>query len=144
MWSSVFDPTNQTHNQWTSTLLMYESMNQSRSQYFPTWLPFLSPRVLIIYAWIIAVNVFAYSITFSQSTSLYITVTVYCNSGLNIDFTLKNHCLTRPLFYFFGVAVRFDWIKIDIWLKLGVLNYSSRPKLSLGSAHVKYGVWPGP
>ena len=24
------------------------------------------------------------------------------------------------------------------------LNYFSRPKLSLGSAHVKYGVWPGP
>ena len=47
-------------------------------------------------------------------------------------------------FYFFGVAVRFDWIKIDVWVKLGVLYYSSRPKLSLGSAHVKYGVWPVP
>ena len=44
----------------------------------------------------------------------------------------------------FGVAIRYDWIKIDVSLKLGVLNYSSRPKLSLGSAHVKYGVWPGP
>ena len=47
-------------------------------------------------------------------------------------------------FDFFGVAIRFDWFKIDVWLKLGVPNYSSRPKLSLGSAHVKYGVWPGP
>ena len=47
-------------------------------------------------------------------------------------------------FYFFGVAVLYDWIKIDVWLKLGVFNYSSRPKLSLGSAHVKYGVWPVP
>ena len=60
-------------------------------------------------------------------------------SGRNIDFTLKNHCPIRPLF-FFGVVVRFDWIKIDVWLKLGVLNYSSRSKLSLGSTHVKYGV----
>ena len=42
-------------------------------------------------------------------------------SGRNIDFTLKNHCPARPLFYFFGVTVRFDWIKIDVWLKLGVL-----------------------
>ena len=65
-------------------------------------------------------------------------------SGRNIDFTLKNHCPARPLFCFFGVAVRFDWIKIDVWLKLGVLNYSSRPKFSLGSAHVKYGVWLEP
>ena len=47
-------------------------------------------------------------------------------------------------FYFFGVAVRFDWIKFDVWLKLGVLNYSSWPKLSSGWAQVKYGVWPGP
>ena len=29
-------------------------------------------------------------------------------SGRNIDFTLKNHCPTRPLFYFFRVAIRFD------------------------------------
>ena len=67
-------------------------------------------------------------------------------SGRNIDFTLKNQCPTRPFFSlnFFGVAVRFDWIKFDVWLKLGVLNYSSRPKLSLGSAHVMYDVWPGP
>ena len=65
-------------------------------------------------------------------------------SGRNIDFILKNHYPIRPLFYFFGVAVRFDWIKIDVWLKLGALNFSSRPKLSLGSAHVKYGVWPRP
>ena len=65
-------------------------------------------------------------------------------SGRNIDFTLKNHCQTRPLFYSFGVAVRFDWIKIDVCFKLCVLNYSSRPKLSSGSAHVKYDVWPDP
>ena len=45
-------------------------------------------------------------------------------------------------FYFLGVAFRIDWIKIGVWLKLGALNYSGRPKLSLGSAHVKYGVWP--
>lgn len=30
-----------------------------------------------------------------------------CN-GRNIDFTLKTHCPTKPLFYFIGVAVRFD------------------------------------
>ena len=79
------------------------------------------------YAYIITIiNLFAYSISFSQSVS-----------GRNIDFTLKDHCPTRPLFYFFGIAVRFDWIKIDVWLKLGVLNYLSQPKLSLGLAHVK-------
>ena len=65
-------------------------------------------------------------------------------SKRNVDFTLKNHCPTRTFFDFFGVAVRFGWIKIDVWLKLGVFNYLSRPKLSLGSAHVKYGVWPWP
>ena len=65
-------------------------------------------------------------------------------SRRNIDVTLTNHCPTWPLFYFFGVAARFDWIKIDVWPKLGVLNYSSRPKLSLGSARVKYSIWPGP
>ena len=43
-----------------------------------------------------------------------------------------------------GVAVRFVWIKIDVWLKLDVLNYSSRPKLSSGSAFMRGDVWPGP
>ena len=52
-------------------------------------------------------------------------------SWWNIDFTLKNHCPARLLYYFFGGAVRFDWIKINIWLKLGILNYLSRPKSSL-------------
>ena len=81
--------------------------------------------------------------------------------------------------YLFGVAVRFDWIRFDVWLRLDFrrspvsglrsppsgrnagsfpeqrlvieptfdsnirsFNYLSRPKLSVGSAQVKYGVWP--
>ena len=36
----------------------------------------------------------------------------------HFDFTTKNHWLGRESFcYFFGVAVRFDWIKFGIWLK---------------------------
>ena len=96
--------------------------------------------MLIIYPWIVAVNVFAYSSNFSNSASGYPEL----YSGRKINFTLKNHCPTRPLFNFFGEAVRFDWIKIDVWLKLVLLNHWSRLTLSLGSAHVKYGVWPGP
>ena len=46
--------------------------------------------------------------------------------------------------YLFGVEDQFDWIKFEVWLKQACVNYLIRPKLSLGSAHVKYGVWPGP
>ena len=46
--------------------------------------------------------------------------------------------------YLFGIAVRFNWINFDVWLKQAFSGYLSRPKLSLGSAHVKYGVWPRP
>ena len=49
---------------------MYESA--SISVFFPNMAAFiLSPHVLITYAWINAVNVFAYSISFSQSASLW-------------------------------------------------------------------------
>ena len=125
---------------------------------------------------IIAVNVFAYSIRFSP------LIVQWAKHWFYLEKPLPNE---TDFFYFFGLAVRFDWIKTDVWLKLGVfrpssdavlhmsrikckwgrtkdfshlhsirlmsstaselgLNYSSRPKLSLGSAHVKYGVWSGP
>ena len=98
----------------------------------------LSPRVLIIYA--------------SLSTYLHIPPGFYnqrpCNGhSWSVQWAKHWFYLEKPLtafFYFFGVAVRFDWIKIGVWLKIGALNYSSRPKLSLDSAHVKYGVWPRP
>ena len=48
---------------------MYESA--SISVFFSNLAAFiLSPRVLIVYAWVIAVNVFTYSISFSQSEPL--------------------------------------------------------------------------
>ena len=56
-----------------------------------------------------------------------------CNGYRELILPWKTTAQQDRLFYFFGVAVRFDWIKIDVWIKLGVLNYSSRPKLSLGS-----------
>ena len=40
---------------------------------------------------------------------------------------------------FFGVAVRFDWIKIDVWLKLGVLKLfeSTQIVIRFGSCEVR-------
>ena len=127
-------------------MLIYEStsksMNQPRSQFFPTWLPLFWARTCLLYMH-----------ESSLSTYLHIPLGFHnqrpCNgyrelySGQNIDFILKNHCPIRPFFLFLWCStVRFDWIKIGVWLKLGALNYSSRPKLPLGSAHVKYDVWP--
>lgn len=45
--------------------------------------------------------------------------------------------------YLFGIVLRFNWINFDVWLKQGFSDYLSRPKLSLGSAHLKYSVDPG-
>ena len=52
---------------WIS-LKIYESASISIFSNMAVFI--LSPHVLIIYTWIIAVNVFAYSIRFSQSASL--------------------------------------------------------------------------
>ena len=47
--------------------------------FFPTMAAFnLNPRELILYAWIIAVNVFAYSIIQFSTNSVLVTVTVNC------------------------------------------------------------------
>ena len=127
--------------------LMYESASNVwislDLNFFPTWLPLFWARTCLLHMH-----------DSSRLTYLHIPSVFHnqspCNgyrelySGRSIDFTLKSHCQARPLFLFLWLAVQFDWIKIGVWLKLGVLNYSSRPKLSLGSAHVKYGVWPGP
>ena len=43
-----------------------------------------------------------------------------------------------------GVAVRFDWISSTFDSNRRSFNYLSRPKLSLGSAHMNSGVWLGP
>ena len=84
---------------------MYESA--SISVFFPNMAAFiLSPHVLITYAWFIAVNVFAYSISFHNQPPCNGYRELY--SGRNIDFILKNYCPARPLFYFFGLAVRFE------------------------------------
>ena len=127
---------------------MYESasksMNQPRSQFFQHGCLYFEPARICHICMIITVNVFAYSVRFSKSISVLETVTVNCTVGETLILPWKTTAdKTDFFFYFFGLAVRFDWIKIDIWLKLGVLHYSSRTKLSLGSAHVKYGVWLG-
>ena len=111
--------------------------------FFPTWLPLFWARACLLYMHESSLLAYLH-IPSVFPISVLVTVTVNCDSGRNIDFTLKNHCPTRPLFNFFSEAVRFDWIKIDVWLKLVLLNHWSRLTLSLGSAHVKYGVWPGP
>ena len=56
-----------------------------------------------------------------------------CNgtAGKTLILPWKTTAQQDHFFHFFDVAVRFDWIKIDVWLKLGVLNYSSQPKLLL-------------
>ena len=69
------------------------------------------------------------------------------SKGSNFFLPWKTTDQQHRFCYLFGdtvEAVRFDWIKFDVWLKQAFFNYLSRPKLSLGLAHVKYSVWPGP
>ena len=126
---------------------MYESA--SISVFFPNMAAFiLSPHVLILHMHDSSLLTYCICIfqIFHQffTMSVLVTVTVNCTAGETLILPWKTTVRQDRFFTFFGVAVRFDWIKIGIWLKLSVLNYSSRPKLSLGSAHMKYGVWPGP
>ena len=108
----------------------------------------LSPHVLILHMHDSSLLTYCICIfqIFHQffTMSVLVTVTVNCTAGETLILPWKTTVRQDRFFTFFGVAVRFDWIKIGIWLKLSVLNYSSRPKLSLGSGHAKYGVWPGP
>ena len=94
---------------------MYEVA--SLTVFFSNMVAFM--RVPIIYAWIIAVNVFAYAISFSQSASLQRLPWIVHRA--KHWFYLKKPLPNKTVFfYFFGVAVRFDWIKIDVWLKFQI------------------------
>ena len=110
---------NHTHNQWWLNLvhvnvwISLKCMNQPRSQFFfqHGCLYFESARAYFTYAWFIAVNVLYLHIP--DIPSVFHNERP-CNgyrelySGRNIDFILKNYCPARPLFYFFGLAVRFE------------------------------------
>ena len=92
-------------------MLMYESvsksMNQPRSQFFPTWLLLFLARTFLLYMHEPSLLTYLHIPSGFHNQRPRIGYRELCN-GQNIGFTLKNHCPIRPSFYFFGVTVRFD------------------------------------
>ena len=67
----------------------------------------------------------------------------FCSNGAILTLSWKP-LTSKTAFVICLISFRFGSYEDRRLTQTGVLNYSSRPKLSFGSAHVKFGVWPGP